>query len=122
MNSTHFQLNKVRRLINTDGVEFTFTRPGRNEFNEPTGTTESIKIKGVYHETTSYISKMSSDSSTVRQKPSPMILALWSEAEVLQHTDVLDYNGKSYKINGIKNVAEANIVADLSLEEIQHEV
>ena len=122
MNSAQFQLNKIKRLINTQGVEFTFTRPVRNEFQEPNGTTESFTIKGVYHEITSYISKTSSDASTVRQKPSPMILTLWSSAAVLQHTDRLSYNGKQYKINGIKDVAESNVAADISLEEIQYEL
>ena len=122
MNSALFQLNKAKRLINTQGVEFTFTRPGRNEFHEPNGTTESFTVKGVYHETTSYISKMSSDSSTVRQKPSPMVLALWTQASMLQHEDRLYYNGKHYKINGIKDLAESNIIVDISLEEVQYEL
>lgn len=122
MNSAQFQLNKVRRIIASQGVEFTFTRPGRNEFQEPNGTTESFKIKGVYHETTSYIRKTSSDASTTRQKPSPMVLTLWENAAVLQHTDKLIYNGKTYQINEIKNIGEANVAADISLEEIQHEV
>ena len=122
MNSALFQLNKVRRIINTQGVEFTFTRPGRNAFNEPNGTTESIKIKGVYHESTSYISKISSDSSTVRQKPSPMILTLWSAASTLQPTDMLNYNGKTYQVNGIKDICESQVIADISLEEVQYAV
>lgn len=119
MNSPAFQLNKVRRLLATQGVEFIFNRSGKNEFNEPNGTTESFTITGVYHETTSYLSKTSSDASTIRQKPSPMILTTWAEAEVLKHEDTVSFNHRLYRVGDIHNVAEANIIADISIEEIQ---
>ena len=48
-----------------------------------------------------------------------MILCLWESAELLQHKDTLTYNGKKYTIGEIKNLAEANIIADISLEEVQ---
>lgn len=119
MHKTAFQLNKVRRLIKTCGKVFKFSRPGANEFGEPNGETVSHSIKGVFHETTSYVSKTTADSSTTRQKSSPKVLTLWEEAKNLLHTDVLTFNEKSYRVNEIKNLAEANLVADISLEEVQ---
>ena len=119
MDALSFQLNKVRRLINTQGKLFTFKRPGTSEFGEPNGQTESVNIRGVYHETTSFLSKSATEATTIRQKPSPMILCLWEDAQKILHTDELTFNGKSYKVGEVKNISEANIVGDISLEEVQ---
>ena len=119
MNSVQFQLNKVRRLINTQGRSVVVTRQGNNKFNEPNGEAEVFNIKGVFHETTSYLSKTGSNGSTVRSKPSPMFMCLWESAESLQHTDQVLINDRTYNIGEIKNIDEANAVADISLEEVQ---
>lgn len=119
MDALTFQLNKVRRLINTQGKLFKFTRQGTNEFGEPNGQTESVDIVGVYHETTSFLSKSATEATTIRQKSSPMILCLWEDAQRVLHTDELSFNEKSYKVGEVKNISEANIVGDISLEEVQ---
>lgn len=120
MDAVKFQLNKVRRLINTQGKPFKFTRQGTNEFGEPNGQTESVDIVGVYHETTSFLSKSATEATTIRQKFSPMILCLWKDAQKILHTDELSFNGKTYKVGEVKNISEANIVGDISLEEVQN--
>ena len=120
MNSAAFQLNKVRRLINTQGRSVVVTRQGKNKFNEPNGEAEVFNIKGVFHETISYLSKTGSNGSTVRSKPSPMFMCLWESAESLQHTDQVFINNRTYNIGEIKNIDEANAVADISLEEVQN--
>lgn len=119
MDSLSFQLNKVRRIINTQGKFFSFSRAGKDEFGEPNGQTDSVTIRGVYHETTKYISKSATEATTIRQKASPMILCLWEEAQMLVHTDELTFNGHLYKVGEVKNLSEANIIGDISLEEVQ---
>lgn len=123
MHSAAFQLNKVSRLIRTQGKPFKFTKPGKNEFGEPNGETVSHEIRGVYHETSSYtsgyVAKSTTEATTLRQKALPMVLALWESVGELHHQDMVTFNGKPYRVNEIKNVAEANLVADISLEEVQ---
>lgn len=119
MNSLTFQLNKVRRLIKTQGAVFQFRGRQLNEFNEPIGDSVSVNVRGVYHETTSYLSRSAVESTTIRTKASPMILCLWEDVKNIDISFVLNYNGKSYTIGDIKNISEANIVADISLEEVQ---
>lgn len=119
MQAQQFQLNKVRRLINTQGRSVVVTRQGKNKFNEPNGEAEVFNIKGVFHETTSYLSKTGSNGSTVRSKPAPMFMCLWESAESLQHTDQVLINNRLYNIGEIKNIDEANAIADISLEEVQ---
>ena len=119
MNSSAFQLNKVRRLIKTQGRSVVVTRQERNKFNEPNGEAEVFTIKGVFHETTSYLSKTGSDGSTVRAKPSPMLMCLWEDIQKVQHTDQMVINNHTYNIGEIKNLCEADVVGDISLEEVQ---
>lgn len=119
MNHGAFQLNKVRRLIRTQGQAFYFKKPGKNEFGEPNGETVSHEIRGVFHELTEYKSKTTSEASTIRQKSAPMLLCLWEDVQRFHHSNLVEFNGRSYRINEVKNLAEANLVADIYLEEVQ---
>lgn len=120
MRAPAFQLNKVRRLIKEQGRSIVVTRQSLNKFNEPNGEAEVFTITGVFHETTSYLSKNGSNGSTVRTKPSPMFLTLWESVSHLNVDDKVTLNNKQYTIGEIKNMAEANLVADISLEEVQN--
>lgn len=123
MNHKAFQLNKVRRFINTHGQIFQFDKPGKNEFGEPNGETVSHKVKGVFHETSGfasgYVAKTSGDSTTIRTKPNPQFLTLWESVGPLQHQDKLTFNDKTYKVTEITNLLQANLIAEISLEEVQ---
>ena len=120
MHNGAFQLNKVRRMLRTQGISVVVKKPVLNDFGEPTGNTKDREIKGVFHETTSYASKTTTEASTIRKKSSPMLLCLWEDiAEILRHQDEVTINNKTYKVNEIKNLAEANLIADISLEEVQ---
>lgn len=113
-----FQLHKVKRAINTHGKSFDFERDGLNEYGEPNGTTEIVSIKGVYHESFSYITKSISDAATVEGKYSPMILCLWDDVVKLDTKDRLNFNGGRYKIRNIKDITESKIIAAISLERV----
>lgn len=123
MNHSAFQLNKVRRLIKTSGQDFEFKTRGKNEFGEPNGDTVSHKVKGVFHESpgyaSGYVTKTSTDASVTRLKSQPMIMTLWESVSELQHGSELKFNGKTYKVNEVTNIAQANSIADISLEEVQ---
>lgn len=123
MNSAAFQLNKVRRLIKTQGRSALIVRPGTNKFGEPESEADVRTILGVFHESSSrmtYQAKTNSDGSTIRAKAAPMMLCLWEDVQDIQHTDHLVMNNNAYVIGEIKNVNESNLVADISLEEVQN--
>ena len=120
MNQKAFQLNKIRRTIRTLGQSLLVQRESTNDFGEPNGETETLELKGVFHESTGYLTKSTSESSTVRKKSSPMLLCLWEDVEDRVHLqDYILFNGKKYMIGEIKNLLEANLMADISLEEVQ---
>lgn len=120
MLSDQFQLHKVRQLIRVNGKMYDFFRQPKNEFGEPSsGESEHIAVRGIYHETSGYLSLTSSDSTTIRRQASPMVLCTWEDAKLLKQEDQVKFNNKLYAVSGIKDVTELQIIADISLTEVQ---
>ena len=125
MHSSSFQLNKVKRLLRTAGQPFIFIRTGVDRFGEPNGLTESFDIIGVYHESPSNSMysvqqvQQKSDAANIWPKSFPMMLCLWEDAKNLKADDMVELNGKQYKIGEIRNLEASNTIADITLEEVQ---
>ena len=82
MRNLQFQKAKLKRIIGTQGEDVTFLRDTLNEFNEPNGESlEVAKLRGIWHESNEYITLSKQDSSVVRSKSNPRILALFEEAQ-----------------------------------------
>lgn len=120
MEAAKFQLYKVKRAIQTHGVTVTAEIPVKDEFGEPTGQSESRSFMGLYHETTSYLSKTTSDASTLRRKSAPMLLCLWDDVKQLPIPCKILHNGKEYDLAEVKDLEECQLIGDLSLEEVQY--
>lgn len=120
MNSPAYQLHRVKQAIRVHGQEFLFSIKEPNEFDEPTGKIITIPVRGLYHETTGYLSESSSDSTTIRKRSSPGILVCWESLGPLKIQAELEFNNKTYRVTEIKNLGESNIIGDISLLEIQN--
>ena len=107
--------NKLRRQLDWNGENFTFTHMGEDKYHNPTEATE-ITIKGLYHQQTSYVSKNSGDGTVSHSKPSPMILCLYEEGKNLSINDTITINEKAMFITGIEDVHELNVALQISLE------
>lgn len=116
MQAPKFELNKIRRLIRVQGVQYTFYQDELNDFNEPTGGTSAITVQGIFHQTTSHVTVVASNASSVQTKPSPYILTLYTEAEGIRQGDYLTIDGTRYKVNGLTDVNNWHIATDISLE------
>lgn len=119
MNSPGFQEYKVRKLIQRFGAKLCFYEPRKNEFGEPDGEAIPHNIAGVFHETSGYSSVSTSDASAIANRPSPMVLTLWKDAKILKQGWTLPFAGKTYTVARVKNVQEAGVAAEVSLEEVQ---
>lgn len=120
MYASNFQLNKVRRCINTQGQWFVFDKKGKNDFGEPNGVAVStVTFKGIYHENVSYLKKSAADGAVIRSKAAPMILCLREAVDMLDTEYVCSIRGKKYNIGEIKDVSESGIVCEVYLEEVQ---
>lgn len=116
MQAPKFELNKIRRLINTAGVNYTFERAKLDEFKEPAGYAPIAVIKGVFHQTTQHVSIIASDASSVQSKQTPYILTLYEDAKDLQQGDMVQINGMEYTVTGMLNINNWDIAIDISLE------
>lgn len=119
MNTTEFQLHKLRRLIKTQGKPFELQVQKTNVFGEPDGEPIAQVIAGVYHETTGYLTKETSDASSIRKKSSPQVLCLYEDAKGVSVEQKLKFNGRTYRVTEVKNLSELNLACDISLEEVQ---
>lgn len=112
-----FECYKIEREIKRSGQSYIFNRLERNGFKELTGNIEVVKtIQGLYHEQNSAIQITTGDTTQIRTKKIPMILCLFDETKELQVEDVVAINGKTFRVTGVVNIQEWNIIADISLE------
>lgn len=123
MINKEFEAYKVKREIKRSGIDYEFKRSGLNDFGEPDNKLVTVGIiKGLYHEQNSNIQITTGDTTQVRTKKIPMILCLYDDTAslVLQVGDLLEINGKQFKVTGITNIQEWNIISDISLEVVDN--
>ena len=119
MQVPNFLLHKMKTELNFYGVEYTFLRCGKDKFGQPSEQlTEQIVLKGIYHESNSYITTSGSEASETRTKKSPMILCLFEDGNKVQQGDVVYVRGNKYKVSGVLDIQNYSVVADISLEEV----
>lgn len=123
MINTKFEAYKISRELKRTGKKYEFKRAKRNDFNEPTDELNSVgEIVGLYHEQNSHIAVSTGDTTQYRSKKVPMILCLYEDAKNLKVDDKVEINSKTFKVNGVINIQEWNIIADISLEVIDNVV
>lgn len=119
MINTRFEVYKIKRELKRSGIDYEFIRTNKNDFGEPTDEFEVYgKLKGLYHEQNSTIQIMTGDTTQTRTKKVPMILCLYEDTASLnlQVGDIVIINTKTFKVTGITNIQEWNLISDISLE------
>lgn len=109
------ELHKVKREICLHGTKYEFKRDILDEYKEPTGEKKIITTCGLFHITKNYVQFVTNESK-VRSKGQPMMFVCYEDAKYIKSEDVVDINGRTYKVNHVNNIQEMNIVADISLE------
>lgn len=115
MNAAYLE-NRIRRQILCHGFEYTFFRQGEDKYHRPTGEETVAIIKGIYHEGNGYISVSKADSTLVQSKKTPMLLALMADAKPIKQGDYIMVDSKKYKVTGVLDVQNYDVVADISFE------
>lgn len=117
MINTKFEAYKICRELKKVGKEYEFKRAELNNFKEPTeNQLFAGKLLGLYHEQNGYVSVSTGETTQVRNKKIPMILCLYKDAKFLKMDDIVKINSKTFKVTGVVNIQEWNIIADVSLE------
>lgn len=121
MINTKFEAYKIRREIKKSGKEYEFRRPVLNDFKEPIDEHVFVtKFMGLYHEQNGSVSITTGDTTQVRSKKIPMILCLFEDANLIKVHDIVKINSKTFKVTGVVNIQEWNIIADISLEVVDN--
>lgn len=115
MNAKYLE-NRIRRQILCRGSEYTFLRQGEDKYHQLTGEETVTTIRGIYHEGNGYISVSKADSTLVQSKKTPMILALMTDAKPIEQGDYIMVDSKKYRVTGVLNVQNYDVVADISFE------
>lgn len=115
-----FEAYKIAREIRRSGQNYQIKRCYDNKYGEPTSDEyKSVcQFCGLYHEDNSNIQIQTGDAIQFRTKKIPMILCLYEDIEHfdIKPNDVIIINKNLYKITGLVNIQNWNIVADISLE------
>lgn len=125
MINTRFEAYKIKRELKRSGIDYEFIRSGKNDFGEPTDELKVVgKLKGLYHEQNSAIQVTAGDTTKTRTKKIPMILCLYEDTASLrlQVDDIVKINAKTFKVTGVTNIQEWNLISDISLEVVDNGV
>lgn len=118
-----FEAYKIKRELKRSGIDYEFKRNVKNDFGEPTDELKVVgKLKGLYHEQNSSIQITTGDTTQVRTKKVPMILCLYEDTAslVLQVGDIVKINAKTFKVTGVIDIQEWNLISVISLEVVDN--
>lgn len=121
MINTKFEAYKIKRELKRSGIDYEFKRTEKNKFGESTSDLKVVgKLKGLYHEQNGSVQIITGDTTQIRTKKVPMILCLYEDTAslVLQVGDIVKINAKTFKVTGVTNIQEWNLISDVSLEVI----
>ena len=125
MINTKFEAYKIKRELKRSGTDYEFKRTGKNKFGESNGELNIVgMLRGLYHEQNGSVQISTGDTTQVRTKKVPMILCLYEDTAslVLQIGDIVKINAKIFKVTGIVNIQEWNLISDISLEVVDNGV
>lgn len=119
MINTRFEAYKIKRELKRSGIDYEFKRAEKNDFDEPVGEPKVVgTLRGLYHEQNGTIQITTGDTTQTRTKKVPMILCLYEDTAslVLQVGDIVKINAKTFKVTGVTDIQEWNLISDVSLE------
>lgn len=119
MLNTKFEAYKIKRELKRSGIDYEFKRAEKNKFGESTNEISVIgTLRGLYHEQNGAVQITTGETTQIRTKKVPMILCLYEDAAFLAlHVgDIVKINAKTFKVTGVVNIQEWNIISDVSLE------
>lgn len=124
MINTKFEAYKIKRELKRSGIDYEFNRAKKDDFGQPMYNELNVVgvLKGLYHEQNGTIQITTGDTTQTRTKKVPMILCLYEDIAllVLQIGDIVKINSKTYKVTGVINIQEWNLISDISLEVIDN--
>ena len=111
-----FLENKIKRQICMNGQDFVFNKVLKDDFRQNILTDEEVKVKGIFHENTTWMKSEDLDAARMVRKPQPKILTLYEDGIKLEKDFTMEFSGRKYVVSEKENVKGLNIAFDISLE------
>lgn len=122
--NTKFEAYKLERELKKLKTYYTIKRYGKNKFGEPDkeNPITVCSILGLYHEENGYVKITTGETTQIRNKKQPRIMALFSDIskENILPEDFININNKVYKITDILDIQNWGIISDISLEVVDN--
>lgn len=126
MINNRFEVYKIKREIKRSGTQFEILKTGENEYGEKD---ESVLVsvyasKGLYHEIDtqvgSHITLTTGVTTQWRSLKRPAIMVPFEEVSQLnfQTGYIVKINNKNFRLVKVINIHEWNLIADISLEDV----
>ena len=112
----NFEKHKLTRFIKTQGRTYTFTGSWKNQFGEPTETSKTVEVPGVYHETQGYVTSSAMDGANIKTKPDALIMCLVEDSTGLEGDMKVTIRDKDYRVVNLRDVNNLGVACDISLE------
>lgn len=111
-------LHRLIQNINWQGSVYAFSRYNENEYGEKNENLEEFaEIRGLFHNGSSpHVKVTTTDAGSIIEKTAPYIMATWIDAEKLHLDDQVEINGKIFKVTGVENIGQFNLIGEISLE------
>lgn len=116
-----FEVYKVKREIERFGRLFDVYKLGKNEYGESIGEPNKVcSFSGLYHEVNEKSELRVGSFVRYRTELKPMILALYDDVKTLKVDDYIMLNNKKFKVVGLNDIYQNNIVCDISLDVVDN--
>lgn len=113
-----YALNSIKNAIKWQGLNFEFKRKTLDIYGEPTQYSTPYQIKGIYHEkSNNFIKIVVSEGANVQSKDDVFITCLKEDADKVNENDLVIIGKRTFKVSGVKNLSNLNIIYSISLAE-----
>jgi hypothetical protein len=112
--------HKVKQQLKLNGSLYIIKSIELDDYNEQylPDVPEEIELKCIYHESNGYQKENVGDAAIVSEKPSPMLLCLWQDAEKVKPGDYTEFGNKKFQVIDKNDIQNFGVVCDISLKEV----
>lgn len=116
MQQAQFLKQKISRQLQINGSEYSFSGFTTDAYHQKTTNEIIVKLVGIFHETSAYITQSGTEAATLITKPQPMILTLTEDISSITKGYKIVINGNKYRVTALHDIQNYGVVTDISLE------
>ena len=109
------QIYTLKRAIQIHGKDAKVLRLGKGPYGSPGELQTVCSVRGLYHTSHNYLLINTQEGGKIPERNSPMLLLLYTEE--IQMEDIVEMDGKTYKVTGMDDPGGLHLCIDLSLKE-----